>query len=131
MLSGVAGHISNSCEMTLPRTRSTILAVEHVRRDFLCEFPFTSGSASKVRPALVLFDLKEDAIICRVTSVARNGPLDVTITDWQLAGLLKPSVARLDRIVTAEKKIFLRRLGALSANDADAVRSAWNGTMKL
>ena len=29
---------------------------------FICQFPFTSGAASKIRPALVLFDLEQDAI---------------------------------------------------------------------
>jgi mRNA-degrading endonuclease toxin of MazEF toxin-antitoxin module len=98
---------------------------------FLCEFPFTSGATTKVRPALVLFDLSLDAIICRVTSVSRSGPLDVNLIDWMAAGLLKPSVARLDRIVTAEKTIFLRRLGGISATDLDAVRSTWNQHMIL
>jgi mRNA interferase MazF len=78
---------------------------------FICEFPFTSGSASKIRPALFLFDLQQDAIFCRITSVLRTDPLDILLNDWNAAGLLKPSIARLDRIVTAEKAIFLRRLG--------------------
>ena len=98
---------------------------------FICQFPFTSGAAGKIRPALVLFDLQHDAVICRVTSVLRSGPLDVTLNDWQAAGLLKPSVARLDRLVTAEKSIFLRRLGVLSPADLAAVRNAWNSQMKL
>lgn len=99
---------------------------------FLCQFPFTSGAVSKVRPALVLFDLGPDALICRVTSVQRSGPLDVALIDWQAAGLLKPSVARLDRLVTAERStIFLRRLGALGVADQVAVRTAWNGHMRL
>lgn len=98
---------------------------------FLCQFPFTSGAGSKVRPALVLFELQQDAVICRVTSVQRSGPLDVTLNDWQSAGLLKPSVARLDRLVTAEKTIFLRRLGVLSPADLAIVRSTWNNEMKL
>jgi hypothetical protein len=34
----------------------------------ICQFPFTSGVVSKVRPALVLFDLQQDVLICRVTS---------------------------------------------------------------
>jgi hypothetical protein len=46
---------------------------------FICQFPFTSGTTTKIRPALVLFDLQEDAIICRVTSVLRFGPLDVRL----------------------------------------------------
>lgn len=92
---------------------------------FICQFPFTSGAASKVRPALVLFDLEQDAIICRVTSVVRIGALNVTLKDWQTAGLVKPSIARLDRVVTAEKFIFVRRLGALSAEDQKAIRDRW------
>jgi mRNA interferase MazF len=98
---------------------------------FICQFPFTSGTGSKIRPALVLFNLQQDAVICRVTSVSRTGMLDVTLHDWQAAGLLKPSVARLDRLVTAEKTIFLRRLGVLSATDLAAVRQAWNQHMTL
>ena len=98
---------------------------------FLCQFPFTSGASSKVRPVLVIFDLQQDAIICRVTSVLRTGPLDVTLADWQAAGLLKPSVARLDRLVTAERTIFLRRLGVLVSGDLEAVRTTWNQKMRL
>jgi mRNA interferase MazF len=98
---------------------------------FLCQFPFTSGASGKIRPALLLFDLKEDAIICRVPPILHDQPLDVLLNDWASAGLLKPSVARLDRVVTAEKTIFLRRLGALSAPDREAVRTTWNVNMKL
>ena len=98
---------------------------------FLCQFPFTSGTAGKVRPARVLFDLQQDAVICRITSVSRTGALDVTLNDWQAAGLLKPSVARLDRLVTAEKTVFLRRLGVPSATDLATGRSTWNQCMTL
>ncbi len=98
---------------------------------FLCEFPLTSGASSKIRPALVLFDLDQDSLICRVTSAARTGSLDVTLVDWQDAGLLRPSVARVDRVVTAERSVFRRRLGVLSARDAEAVRERWNQHMRL
>ena len=99
---------------------------------FLCQFPFTSGAASKVRPALVLFDPGPDALICRITSVQRTGPLDVGLTDWRTAGLLKLSVARLDRLVTVERTtVFLCRLGLLSVPDQMAVRTVWNGHMQL
>jgi mRNA interferase MazF len=98
---------------------------------FICQFPFTSGASTKIRPALVLFDLDHDAIICRVTGVLRAGALEVTLKDWQTAGLLKPSVARLDHVVTAEKSIFVRRLGALSLEDQKAIRDRWNEHMRL
>ncbi len=90
---------------------------------FICQFPFTSGTESKIRPALVLFNLQQDAVICRVTSVNHTGTLDVTLNDWQSAGLLKPSVARLDRLVTADKSVLVRRLGTLSSTDLEAIRA--------
>jgi hypothetical protein len=36
-----------------------------------------------------------DVLICRITSVLYSGHLDVELRDWSLAGLEKPSVARL------------------------------------
>ena len=98
---------------------------------FIAQFPFTSGAVSKPRPVLVLFDVQSDVIICRVTSVVRTGPLNVVLTDWQHAGLALPSVARLDRLVTAEKAILGRRLGRLSDQDRAVVRTAWNQHMRL
>lgn len=98
---------------------------------FIVQFPFTSGAFSKPRPALVLFDMGQDTLICRVTSVLRAAPLDVTIADWAQAGLAKPSVARLDRLVTVEKGILGRRLGILSPTDQSAIRAAWNLHMRL
>jgi len=97
----------------------------------ICQFPFTSGAVSKVRPALVLFDLQQDVLICRVTSAQSRGSLDVVLVDWQAAGLLRPSVARLDRVVTAEKSVLIRRLGVLSSRDMESVRSVWNRSMRL
>ena len=97
----------------------------------ICQFPFTSGAVSNVRPALVLFDLQQDVLICRVTSAQSHGPLDVVLMDWQEAGLLRPSVARLDRVVTAEKRLMIRRLGVLSSRDMELDRSVWNRSMRL
>ena len=119
--------MNSSCGTTRRKTRSTTPFAEMFGEVFPCQFPFTSGAPGKIRPALVLFNRGPDAIICRVTSAQRSGLLDVTLHDWQAAGLLKPSVARLDRLVTAEKAVFLRRLGLLSPLDLAAVRSAWNG----
>ncbi len=123
--------MSNFCEMTRPKTPSTILCADMFGEIFICEFPFTSGAVSKIRPALVLFDLQQDVVICRVTSVHHDGLLDVALSDWEAAGLLRPSFARLDRIVTAEMSILVRRLGVLSAKDLEFVRSTWNRHMRL
>src|SRR5689334_21394369 len=98
---------------------------------FICRFPFTSGTTSKPRPSLVLFDIGADVLICRITSVARSGALDVVLDDWAAAGLLKPSIARLDRIVTAEKTLLYTQLGHLSDADKANIRQIWNSRMML
>ena len=98
---------------------------------YLCRFPFTDSSGSKIRPVIVLFDLGKDAVICRVTGRLRTGRMDVMINEWKTAGLLKPSVAMLDRIITAEKSLFISKLGNLAPSDLDAVRVGWNQHMVL
>ncbi len=97
----------------------------------ICQFPLTSGEVGKPRPVLTLFDLGLDVLICRITSVLRDGPLDILLADWKQAGLALPSVARLDRIVTAEKALVTRQIGRLSRIDEAAVRAAWNQHMRL
>ncbi len=98
---------------------------------YLCRFPFTDGVGAKIRPALVLFDLGEDAIICRVISQIGRGPLVVSITEWRTAGLIKASYAKLDRIITAQKTVFLKKLGHLSERNLAEVRECWNERMRI
>jgi mRNA interferase MazF len=97
----------------------------------VCRFPFTSGSFSKPRPVLVLFDLGADVVICRITSVSYSGPLDIELRNWVAAGLEKPSVARLNRLVTAETSLLTKYLGRLAASDAAVIKAAWNQHMTL
>ena len=98
---------------------------------YICSFPFTSGQFSKPRPVLVLFDLEEDCLIARITSVPHTGLLDVPATQWREAGLEKPSVIRLTRLVTAEKTLLKLKIGELSSVDLQSVRLAWNQHMRL
>jgi hypothetical protein len=55
---------------------------------YVCRFPFTSGTFSKPRPVLVLFDLEVDVLICRITSVLYSGRLDVIsfVIGWPAFG---------------------------------------------
>jgi mRNA interferase MazF len=98
---------------------------------YICSFPFTSGQFSKPRPVLVLLDLEEDCLIARITSVPHTGLLDVPLTQWREAGLEKPSVVRLTRLVTAEKTLLKLRIGELSSVDLQSVRQAWNQHLRL
>ena len=65
----------------------------------LVPFPFTNQSAAKRRPAVVVSSQayhaeRADLIIMAVTGQARPTPRlgEVPVTDWRVAGLIKPSV---------------------------------------
>ena len=98
---------------------------------WVCRFPFTSGRGAKARPILVLRDLEADCLVCRITSMPHYGFLDYAPSDWQSAGLDKPSTIRLSRLVTIEKSLLRARIGCLSDIDREAVRLLWNEKFRL
>ena len=96
----------------------------------LVPFPFSSQRASKKRPAVVVSNrayctTRPDLIVMAVTSQLRPNPGmgDAWISHWQAAGLLKPSVVK-PVFATLEKRLVLRRLGALDDGDQAALRKA-------
>jgi mRNA interferase MazF len=96
----------------------------------LVPFPFTSQAASKRRPAVVVstrsYNLdRPDVIVMAITSQLRPSPLfgEVWLSDWQGAGLLKPSAIK-PIMATLEQRLVIRSLGALVERDADELRRA-------
>ena len=90
---------------------------------YVCRFPFTSGTFSKPRPVwFPSFAVSPQFPI--------PAPPDIELRSWA-AGLEKPSVARLNRVVTAEKSLLTKYLGKLAASDAAVVKAAWNEHMAL
>jgi mRNA interferase MazF len=88
----------------------------------LVAFPFTSGTAAKPRPALVLVDTgDQDALVARVTTQPYATRYDVPLADWQVAALLAPSVVRLHKLATLDRSLFGRRLGHISPDDSRRV----------
>jgi mRNA interferase MazF len=84
----------------------------------LLAFPFSDAAGSKRRPALVLLDTGDDDIVlARVTSQLSAAPEDVALDEWQQAGLLLPSVVRLHKVATLQRKLVDRKLGRLSPGD--------------
>jgi mRNA interferase MazF len=74
----------------------------------LVPFPFTDQSGAKKRPAVI------------VSTDAYNTS---RLTDWQAAGLIKPSVIK-PVFATIEQGLVLRTLGTLSGGDLRALRGA-------
>ncbi len=98
---------------------------------YVCVFPFTSGQGARARPVLVLMDLGPDCLVCRITSISHSGFLDLPVTNWQEAGLEKPSTIRLSRLVTVDKPLLRVRIGRLAREDLDRVRTLWNEKFRL
>jgi len=84
----------------------------------LLEFRFTDTAGSKRRPALILLDTgDDDIVVARVTGQLSAAPQDVTLDEWQQAGLLLPSVVRLHKIATLQQRLVDKKLGRLTPGD--------------
>ena len=76
----------------------------------LLSFPFADTTGAKRRPALVILDTgDEDIIVVRVTSQAAQTAFAAELMEWEQAGLLLPSVVRVHKVATLEKRLVERR----------------------
>lgn len=93
----------------------------------LVPFPFTDQTASKRRPAVVVSSAgfhkhHINLIVMPVTSQVTAAHFgEVEITEWKKAGLVKESVVK-PVIATLEKRLVIRSLGTLEAEDQTALR---------
>ncbi len=96
----------------------------------LVPFPFTDLTSTKKRPAVVIStaaygNSRPDVVVMAVTSQLRPSTAvgEVWLSEWQQAGLLKPSALK-PVIATLEQRLILRKLGTLVPKDVDALKSA-------
>jgi mRNA interferase MazF len=94
----------------------------------LLPFPFTDLSSTKQRPGLILAALKPRGlpahyVIAMITSQVSgvSFPGDAKLQAYAKAGLPKPSLARLAKVVTIEESLIRRKLGRLDATDRKLV----------
>jgi mRNA interferase MazF len=90
----------------------------------LLDYPYASGGGTKVRPALVVQNDRDNqrltnTIVVQITSVTRRNLeptqllVEVSTPDGRLSGLRQDSVVNCVNILTLEKGKILRRLGTL------------------
>lgn len=85
----------------------------------LLEYPYTDLVGMKQRPAVVLKDTDDsDFIVARATSQAKQTDYDIVVEDWQIAGLLRPTIIRVHKLTTLETKLVKRKMGMLSTKDS-------------
>ena len=89
----------------------------------LVRFPFTDRRGSKQRPAVVASStaynqVRPDVILMPVTSRIGSGPGfgEIVVSDWQAAGLLKPSAIK-PVLFTMERRFAVKVLGRLNERD--------------
>lgn len=94
----------------------------------LVPFPFTDLTATKKRPALVLFSDGEDVTLAFITTKKfRKKDWDLLLEPTKSNGLKKKSIVRLSKITTLEKKLVLGQLGSIS----DIKLKVLNSNLKL
>jgi mRNA interferase MazF len=93
---------------------------------WLANIPFTDGSASKIRPVLVMWLDGLDAVVAVVTSAAGRSPTDVALADWHAGGLRVASTVRLSRLDCLEHSLLFRRLGSVSSGDGKRLKTTWD-----
>jgi mRNA interferase MazF len=86
----------------------------------LVPFPFTDQTTSKRRPAIVISSeayqrSRPDIILIAVTSQAKPAGLfgELPVTEWQKAGLLKPSVIK-PVVASVEKSLVVWFISSLT-----------------
>ncbi len=94
----------------------------------LVPFPFTSQTASKQRPAVVVCSRayaieRPDIVLMAITSQLRPTPSfgETWLRYWQSAGLLKPSAIK-PVIATLEQRLVIKTLGVLHGEDQADLR---------
>ena len=95
----------------------------------LLPFPFTDLRSTKQRPCLVLASfqpagLPKHYIVAMVTSqlTGLSLPGDALLREWRAAGLPKPSLVRLAKVVTIEESLIRRKLGTVRGSDRPGLR---------
>lgn len=84
----------------------------------LIAFPFTHLRKTKKRPALVLLNVGDnDVLVARITSKLTHATFDVSISEWESAGLISPSIVRVHKLGTIEESVIEKKIGTLDKKD--------------
>jgi len=91
-------------------------------------FPFTDRDATKRRPALVIsnerFNQQHNQLVLAMITTATDfvWPSDVSLTDWQEAGLKVACHFRL-KLFTLDQSLVVKLIGHLSSRDIKSVQA--------
>ncbi len=93
----------------------------------LIPFPFTNLSATKLRPALVLYEGDRDVIVAFISSKipSKTSDMDVIVArdhpEFPMTGLKVDSVIKLDKVATLSKNLILGEIGEIGPKLKDEI----------
>jgi mRNA interferase MazF len=88
----------------------------------IINYPFSDGSNSKKRPALVVADLGKNIIICVITSKSgREKEIKLEDSDFKIGKLDLISYIHPNALYTTDKITVLKKLGSLKYEKTDEV----------
>ena len=84
----------------------------------LIPFPFTDLTATKLRPALVLYEGEKDVVVAFISSrTDKPKPIDITINEknveFKQTGLKLTSTIKLDKVATISKDLIIGEIGEI------------------
>jgi mRNA interferase MazF len=124
-------------------TTTTLIGNEGISRDVvLVDFPFASGTARKLRPAVVVQNDTDNrrlatTIFAPVTTNVRhqNEPTQVSIDpatpDGAKTGLLKASSVKCENLATVETQLIRRKIGTATAGTMAQLELALKAALAL
>lgn len=112
--------------------------IPKIREIWLVSFPFSDLTATKLRPALVIANHREEIIIIGIFSKIPHETLKETWVlvsennpQFQETGLKKTSLIRADKIATLSQFVFKKKLGVLSVDLMKKVNLALKKSLNL
>ena len=93
-------------------------------------FPFTNLEETKIRPVLILADVRErgqpDWIVCEVTSgpVTHDSAIEIRRGDMRSGRLPQRSRVRPNRLTTLDERVFAGLIGRVTDAKQAEVRAA-------
>jgi mRNA interferase MazF len=108
----------------------------------LVDYPFSSGSGFKRRPALVVQNDRDNArltstVVAMITSyTARVSEpaqhlIDISTPEGQRSGLRHDSAVICTNLFTIEKRLVLQRIGLLSGNSMSQIDACLKAALAL
>jgi mRNA interferase MazF len=101
---------------------------------YTAKFPFLKNHKEKVRPVIVVskpYGRYNIVTVVPVSASTGREEVDIELLDWENAGLIEPSIARVHRLSALLQSELTSQLGILSNSDQAKLSEAFKRLLKL